>query len=160
MGMAESLLKWARECIQADKRGYLVWMSQRSFPGGWSKRPLVACCYGFKVAQNLYPPAKNKNISPEADDAYLLGHQLCRDLREDGPMHPIGKETGNPNKLSREEVQALMHVWFIEMREIALEPEAKSRRPDEGLAEELSKLDNEPEELSDKASGWERREPG
>jgi len=144
--MAGEFLIWARKCIEADERGYLIWMSQRAFPGGWNRHALTCAAYGFRVAQAKLPPAKNK-IAPEADDAYLLAHHLCRDLRSDGPMHPIGKETGNPDELSKEQVRALLYVWFIEKREEQTAPVTKREQASEELLAELSAMG--PEDVHD-----------
>jgi hypothetical protein len=124
--MTERLIRLAQDAIQTDSRGWTVWNSFRGFPGDWPKKAITCARIGFMRAQAHKPAARVHN-DPTGDDAYLLGHQLCRDLREDGPQHRIGAAlrealANEDGAFEDHAASAIVYAWFIFEREDYLAP--------------------------------------
>jgi len=146
-----------RSAILEDADGFEVWMKLRGWPGGWeSKRTVSYARQGFLRAQQGERPG-TVHGNEEADDAYLLGHQLCRDMRSDGPLRAITEKLASdmgaelPEEgawsmhFTRREAGAICYGWFVAAHA-------------EHFGEEGRWNDDEQEEASEEESGEEASE--
>ncbi len=103
------------EAVDSDLESYDIWMRLRGWPGGWNRISVLYAREGFMRAEQGKPPTATSGGDLDSNDAYLLGHQLARDLRSDGPLYRIGAvlPTSGQVELAVRMADALCWVWFV-----------------------------------------------
>jgi hypothetical protein len=103
------------EAIDHDLESFDIWMMLRGWPGAWNRISVLYAREGFMRAERRKPPTATSGGEADSNDAYLLGHQLARDLRSDGPLYRIGAvlPTSAQEDHAVRLADALCWAWFI-----------------------------------------------